>query len=335
MLLVDAMYVNKGGGRALLMELLRRLSGVRPVTVLKDPRLPAFSLPGVEAAEAGSGEAARLRFYRRHGDGLSRVLCFGNVPPPLRLRAEVGVYFHNMALLQDLLAGGPLSAVKMAYVRWRCANADFFLVQSPVVRRALAARLSGAVRILEAPFYVHPAPPAADVLRDPARWSRFAYVSDAYPHKNHATLIEAWRTLARRGLRPELHLTVYGPYPGVLRLVGRAQAEGVRIINHGFVDATELYRRCGYQVYPSRLESFGLGLVEAAESGCSLLAADLPYVREVVDPLATFDPLSPGSIADAVAAVAGRPAPASAVKVVDRIDSILAWLGGAPAAESF
>ncbi len=335
MVLVDAMYVNKGGGRSLLMELLRRLGTGRSVTLLKDPRLPALALPGVEVVEAGSGETARRRFYRSQGDRFTRVLCFGNVPPPRRLRAEVGVYFHNMTLLRGLRDGGLLSAVKMAYVSWRSPHADFFLVQSPSVRRALEARLPRGVRVHEAPFYAHPAPiPGPDRL-DEGRWSRFAYVSDAYPHKNHAALLGAWKILADRGLRPELHLTVYGPYPATLRLIDAARSQGVRVFNHGFVDASELYRRCGYQVYPSRLESFGLGLVEAAESGCALLASELPFVHEVVEPLATFDPLSPASIADAVAAVAGRPAPASRVKVADRGARILDWFGGADSGDCF
>jgi glycosyltransferase involved in cell wall biosynthesis len=69
-----------------------------------------------------------------------------------------------------------------------------------------------------------------------------------------------------------------------------------------------------------------LGLVEAAAAGCAVLAADRPYVRAVVEPHATFDPLSAEAIADVVARCVGQPAPASIDKVADRLPDLVAWL---------
>jgi glycosyltransferase involved in cell wall biosynthesis len=48
------------------------------------------------------------------------------------------------------------------------------------------------------------------------------------------------------------------------------------------------------------LESFGLPLIEARQAGLPILASELDYVRDVVDPEQTFDPDSPMSIARAV-----------------------------------
>ncbi|MGA0134416.1 MAG: glycosyltransferase, partial [Opitutales bacterium] len=285
---------------------------------------PAADGEGLPAVFVASGEAGRRAFYAGRGPGIRRVLCFGNVPPPVRLSAEVGVYFHNMALLRGP-AASPVSWLKMAYVAWRAGHADFFLVQSGLVRAALAARLPSRTRVLVAPFFAVSPPPAVD-FQDAARWSRFAYVSDAYPHKNHARLLEAWSILAARGQFPELHLTVYGPYPGALARIARAREAGLRVVNHGYVRPTELYEACGYQVYPSLMESFGLGLVEAAGSGCAIIASDLPYVREVVEPHGSFDPGSSASIADVVGRFVGRPSTPSAIRTRSRLDDIVAWL---------
>ena len=64
-------------------------------------------------------------------------------------------------------------------------------------------------------------------------------------------------------------------------------------------------------IFPSLLETVGLGLIEAASSECKILAADLPYVREVVTPSLFFNPNSPEDIAKAVkkALKGGHPNP--------------------------
>ena len=65
-------------------------------------------------------------------------------------------------------------------------------------------------------------------------------------------------------------------------------------------DVQPLYRSASALVYPSLLESFGLPLTEAKACGLPVIAAELDVVRDVLDPVQAFDPLSPTSIARAV-----------------------------------
>lgn len=44
----------------------------------------------------------------------------------------------------------------------------------------------------------------------------------------------------------------------------------------------ELYRECDALLFPSYIETFGLPLLEAAMTGMPIIAADLPYAREVL-----------------------------------------------------
>ena len=44
----------------------------------------------------------------------------------------------------------------------------------------------------------------------------------------------------------------------------------------------ELYRSCDALLFPSYIETFGLPLLEAAMTGMPIIAADLPYAREVL-----------------------------------------------------
>lgn len=53
----------------------------------------------------------------------------------------------------------------------------------------------------------------------------------------------------------------------------------------GLLQASEvqwMYRHCDALVFPSYIETFGLPLIEAALTGMPVLAADLPYAREVL-----------------------------------------------------
>ena len=128
----------------------------------------------------------------------------------------------------------------------------------------------------------------------------FLYLSDGNPHKNHINLLHAWKLLSKHDLKYELNLTVTGEYPDLLKTIEQYKESGLNIVNHGFADPEILLSKCNFLIYPSLSESFGLGLVEAIDCGCEVITADLPYAHSVVEPLATFDPYSPRTIADTV-----------------------------------
>jgi hypothetical protein len=60
-----------------------------------------------------------------------------------------------------------------------------------------------------------------------------------------------------------------------------------------------LFHHVGALIYPSTFESFGLPLIEARQENLTILASELDYVRDIVDPEQSFDPYSPVSIARA------------------------------------
>lgn len=49
-----------------------------------------------------------------------------------------------------------------------------------------------------------------------------------------------------------------------------------------YAEVCAMYRNCDALVFPSYIETFGLPLIEAAMTGLPILAADLPYAREVL-----------------------------------------------------
>jgi glycosyltransferase involved in cell wall biosynthesis len=103
-------------------------------------------------------------------------------------------------------------------------------------------------------------------------------------------------------------------------------AKGARIINHVYLDPRELYFNCPYLIFPSIMESFGLPLIEAAESGMKVLASNLPYVYDVIIPSLTFGPLDKISIADAVSKALSTNLPFPKVVTKNEVDKLIELL---------
>jgi glycosyltransferase involved in cell wall biosynthesis len=133
----------------------------------------------------------------------------------------------------------------------------------------------------------------------------FVYVASGEPHKNHRPLIEAWCLLAKEGLFPSLCLTLDETrfarlYKDIDELRQRYDLKVTNAAELSHKDVLALYKKADALIYPSTFESFGLPLIEARQAGLPVLAAELDYVRDVIDPEQTFDPESPISIARAV-----------------------------------
>lgn len=334
MILVDGIYINNSGARLLFAKLVESLANRPDIWFLLDSRLRLPRLPETRTIITPS-EWGRFRFYFPRRKALRKVFCFGNVPPPVRVVGEVKTYFHNRLFINPVgLAASPSERakvrIKAAYIRARAGNTDAFLVQTPTMRRDLTAAFDvPSDRIELCPFYE--AGKYAALNTDARRPTDiFGFVSLPHPHKRHRDLLEAWRRLAGRGIFPELHLTVPSDYVGVAPLleeINALAASGVRVVNHGFCDPGVIYARAGWQIYPSVTESFGMGLIEAVEAGCRIVAPDLSYVRDVVSPSLTWNPAGGvDAICAAVESAMRGGGPESRVLVADRIGDIQKFL---------
>ena len=88
-----------------------------------------------------------------------------------------------------------------------------------------------------------------------------------------------------------------------------------------------LYNSCEFAIYPSLLESFGLPLIEAANHGCKVIASNLPYVHEIVEPSQTFDPYSTESISNAILnAIDTDDLPKTKVLVENKLDNFIEFI---------
>ncbi len=325
--LVDSIYINNSGGKVLLdyfVNTVIKKGFSRRFYFLLDPRGEYTYLNAIDHRLGENSEKFRKNFYVENSNGFTKVFCFGNVPPPIKLNIEVITYFHN-ALLAKSIKGYPLKVkilkyLKRLYIKRRILNTDMFFVQSKSMKEMMHKSLSSEVIIDVYPFYNLPLN-----AKYTARSNKeFVYISNGNSHKNHVLLLDVWKTLHEKNIRPKLHLTITKEYPAILKKIEVLKNEGVNIENHGYTDVEELFKISSFLIYPSLIESFGLGLVEAVNAGLKIIASDLDYVREVVQPSLTFNPYDKYSILEAVKKVTNdEPIIESRILIKNRIDELI------------
>lgn len=314
-LIIYAANIHRGGGATLLKALLTALSGELRCVVFIDERmvldtaLPAWLtvIPVAPKLTSRLYGEYKLKQYVLPEDV---VLCFGNLPPLFNLKAHPWVFLHNRYLIEPFpITGFPTYARLRIILERLWLNArkkhTRFIVQTPSMAKALLENLNQQSEIIPFLTYVDFTRKSAIGSIDSQRKYDFLFVASGEPHKNHRCLIEAWCLLAGQGLFPSLCLTLdQSASKKLCDWIDKKQKEyGLSIHNVGALTQfaiKRLYKEAGALIYPSSFESLGIPLIEAREANLPILAAELDYVRDVIDPEETFNPASPVSIARAV-----------------------------------
>ncbi len=308
MILIDSLYINNSGGLRLLVYLIGVLQKKNvDFYLLADSRcLGKFdNCTSVEYMDASLRK--RRDFYIRHCNDFKCALCFGNIPAPIKMACPVYTYFHNINLLTLSEANNikekMLMWLKRQVFRYYKKNTDYWLVQTSNTANELVKNLNERTeRVKLIPFYELP-----DTLGSLAKIPHggdYVYISDYYKGaKGHETLLKAWQILHNKGIDLTLHLTIHDWNTEFICKIEKAQNEGVKVVNHGFVsfeEVIDLYKKSKVLIYPSHNESLGLGVVEAITAGCDVIGSDLPFIHSICRPSGMFNPYSAESIANAV-----------------------------------
>lgn len=302
MLLIDGIYINSGGGKVLFDYLVRELEKTNYAKFyIFDDRINGKYnwIPNNRKIFLPATIYKRYQFYKKNKNKFSKVLCFGNVPPPVRLDMSTFIYFQNISLLIQPENYGLkekwLKRLKMKYIKNISHKSYNYIVQSKFVQSELSKKIKSA-KIEVLPFFeisdIESVISSFDKVKD-----NFAFISNGNTHKNHHTLLDAWEILAKENIFPKLELTVTSEFSSIISRIDDMKSKGIHIENHGFCDPIPLYQKAKFLIYPSFVESFGLGLIEAINFNCEVIAADLPYVYEICDPYLTFDPNDATNIA--------------------------------------
>jgi glycosyltransferase involved in cell wall biosynthesis len=307
MILLDAIYINNGGGRVLLNYLVETIEkSDLDVFYLLDNRIDEndFSLIKDKSKYLKASIICRQIFYITNKNRFSKVFCFGNIPPLIKLSVPVYTYFHQKLFLKiprELpFKEKVLFSMKKFYFKKTINKSDFWIVQSQLMKRELVSQYEMLTdeNVLIIPFY----PIIASQNEYERIKGNFLYVSGGAPHKNHLNLIHAFVNFYDKYNSGKLILTVSSEFNNLHSLLKELSIKGYPIENKGFLTSNELvklYQQSEYFIYPSLSESFGLGLVEALENGCKIIGANLEYTFEICNPSIIFDPLDVKSIENA------------------------------------
>lgn len=308
MILIDAVYINNGGGKVLLDYLICELEKMNvQIVYLLDSRIRNNHQVIKSENQVCYLEASiikRYSFYKEKGANFSKVFCFGNLPPNIKLDLIVYTYFHNPMYLDVPREFSFVDKIKfqmkIAVLRHFKENTSFWIVQSSLIKIRLQEKFKiqeDRVKIL--PFYQQFESLKEVIIREQFT---YIYVSNGTPHKNHERLIDAFCLFYDGNLKGKLILTLDADYPDLINLISERVQRGYPIKNIGYVDRETLqkqYLKSEFLIFPSLTESFGLGLIEAIECGCKVIGADLPYTYEVCEPTIVFNPISTVSIFEA------------------------------------
>lgn len=308
MILIDSVYINNGGGLILLRYLVDCLKDRQDVFYLFDNRVSnIFEKSSIKNKKFISNSVLeRHLFYKENKEKFDKVFCFGNLPPTIRLNAKVLVYFHQPLFLnipENFSFKNKISYnIKQLFLHYFKKNADYWLVQSNYIANRFSSKYLSRDnnKVIIAPFY--PQLYFSNFIQERIPNS-FLYVSNSSPHKNHYRLIEAFCLGFDEVQKGSLVVTVPQTDIKLCEFIQKKIDLGYPIKNVGFIDRErliELYLSHEYLIFPSLAESFGLGLAEAIDGGCKIIAADLSYIYEVCEPSLVFDPLSINSIEYAI-----------------------------------
>jgi glycosyltransferase involved in cell wall biosynthesis len=318
MYLVYAPNVRAGGGLVLLQALLSAWSGHPRFRAIFDERArEELSIPtGVSVDWTAPGVFGRVAAEWRLRESVrlgAHILCFHGIPPIFlgrNARSNITVFLQNRLVVErGSLRAYPLKTrIRIHLERWlfrrKIYSIGEIIVQSLSMKRALRALAgdgSESPQIHVRPFVPNDLEPNA-VTGGHA--FDFIYPANGEAHKNHCVLIEAWEILKTDGFSPSLALTL-GPQDQELwsHVKARVDSVNLAVTNLGLVPRQlmgRLYSSADALILPSTAESFCLPLVEAARFDLPILAGELDYVRDVCEPVQTFDPNSAISIARAV-----------------------------------
>lgn len=309
MILIDAIYINNGGGKILLDYLMSSLNETSiEITYLLDGRIKNNHI-NVDKATVFYINGSFLQrhiFYKKNRNAFSKILCFGNLPPSVKTTAQVYTYFHQPIYLKISKEFSLFQKfgffVKIEILKYIANKTDFWWVQSNFIKQKLHEKFKFCpenIKVL--PFYRPFDSDNSEIIR---KKNSFIYVSNGTPHKNHKRLLRGFCKFYDNHKKGKLTLTINEQYPEVLQLIANAERGGYPVYNIGYVDRQllqKIYLSSEFLIFPSMAESFGLGLIEAIECGCKVIGANLPYTFEVCEPSLIFNPTEVQSIADAFA----------------------------------
>ena len=272
MILLDGVHLYNYGGLIILNRIVKELdSNELKYKVLLDHR----HQPRKNTIILNKGFLSRYFFYKNNKNQFSKILCLGNVPPPIKCDVKVYLFFHNINLL---IKNDILTLIKRIIIKFHILNLDEIIVQTNLVKKTILKKIN-----VNCIVHIHP---VFDKLLDKSKSNKklelnkltFLYPASFVKHKNHKLLFDFFNKFKRDYM---LLLTINN----LSESLSSEIANNNNIYNLGLLPNNkiiEILNKVDALIFTSTSESFGLPLVEAAILKKPILTIDLPYVNEII-----------------------------------------------------
>ncbi len=299
-MIIHAVSIHSGGGKVLLDQLLVKKDFGNVSLLICDTRyvLPQDVDPNLKIIRVKPSLIERwkaeykLKKYTDLNPNLT-VLCFSNLPPAFKLKANVILYLQNALLLpkinlypKSLWSFGRLIYEKIwLSIFWK--NLNEVWVQSNWMKKSLTG--------LGKPILIKPIYPEF-----PPHYSKqkiqydFISVTGGAPHKRQKNLIDAWLKMSS----PPTLLIVTDFIDPELKLLPRNNITILKDVNRDQI--FDLYTKCRCLIITSKVESFCLPLYEAKHFNLDIMTPNEDYANEAVDAISIIDPENSESIIEEV-----------------------------------
>ena len=301
MINIIAVNIKQGGGLILLKLLIHRLNNDNQQATLHVDN-------NIDFKEFEFSNVIKFKFYDNFltkmllfGKSKQNSLYFGNIPPFFNRAKNKSLYFHHPFYSKSykyLFKNGFYKFVLYkTYVSIFISNVDSVFVQTNTLLESVKKEFGVIPELMH---YFEDLSVYANDSKN--KVYDFSYISLPNPNKNFELFLDSLILLNLKLKRKiKIILTIPNENFFLIKKIKKLDNTNIEIINIGKVSKQKIIEvlNCTETlVFPSLIETFGLPLVEACQLGTFVICSDLPYIRDVIVPSATFDPYSKNDIAN-------------------------------------
>ncbi len=311
-LIVNASNCHQGGGKTLIHGFLKGASKAIKTIVFIDDRLE------IDFPISDSVDIIRTNKFNRFLVGFQikkllnendKIVYFGNLPPFIKFKCNNVLLQLSSRFYVDSInmKGFSLKDIikiylEKFYFKLFIKNVTQVIVQTSTMYNLL--KDSGFQKKISIWAFddlcVDSLKNNETIIKEK---NTFIYVASLLPYKNHQRLLKSWKKLKQDNINLKLYLTIEGNSFLRKTIKNYVKNNNLNVIFLEDITREELlsiYLRVETLIYPSLFEAYGLPLIEAKKYKMKIIASDLDYCWDFVEPDDFFNPYDEDSIARAV-----------------------------------
>ena len=311
-LIVNASNCHQGGGKTLIHGFLKGASKPIKTIVFIDDRLE------IDFPISDSIDIIRTNKFNRFLVGFKikklaneddKILYFGNLPPFLKFKCNNVLLQLSSRFYVDSInmRGFSLKDIikiylEKFYFKLFIKNVTQVIVQTSTMYNLLKdSGFKNKISIWGFDDLYGDSQKNNEIINKEK--NTFIYVASLLPYKNHQRLLKSWKKLKQDNINPKLYLTIEGNGFSKKSLKKFVEYHNLNVIFLEDITREKLlsiFLRVETLIYPSLFEAYGLPLIEAKKHNMKIIASDLDYCWDFIEPDEFFNPYDVDSIVRAV-----------------------------------